>query len=138
MIDIDALRPGFKVPVFRREGTLHHWNRFAAVNDEFADHHMDDAAGRHEGFSAAFIMAPLEHAYLHAMLRDWLGEQGRIVSIDIRLRNPLTRGRWITAGGEITEVRRQGAELICHLEVWEIDDLDTRLASGPAVVAITP
>ena len=89
MTATDLLTEGYPLPGFVRKGTLHHWNRYAAVNDEFADHHMDDEAGRHEGFAGAFIMGPLEHDYVHAMLRTAIGEEGRIVRVDIRLRNPL-------------------------------------------------
>ena len=136
MIDVNTIKVGDQVPEFKREGTYFHWNRFAAVNDEFAGHHMDDEVGRHEGFDAAFIMAPLEHAYLHAMLRDWMDHLGRIVRIDIRLKAPLLRGRWLTAGGEVTGVRREGGEVFVDLEVWEVDDQGTRLAPGTATIAL--
>jgi hypothetical protein len=135
MIDVESLQPGDPVPTFSREGTLHHWNRFASVNDEYADHHMDDEVGRAEGFPASFIMAPLEHAYFHNMLRDWIGDQGRIVRIDIKLRNPLIRGRTLTAGGEVTGIRREDGEVLVDLDIWEDDDEGTRLAPGVAVVA---
>jgi len=135
-MDIASVKVGDELPVFEREGSLHHWNRFAAVNDEFADHHMDDEAGRSEGFEASFIMAPLEHAYLHAMLRGWMGEEGRIVRCDIRLRSPLLRGRTLTAGGRVTEIRREGDEVFIDLEVWEADDQGTMLVPGAATVAV--
>jgi hypothetical protein len=80
-------------------------------------------------------MAPLEHAYFHAMLRDWMGDRGRIVRIDIKLRNPLVRGRVFTAGGEVTAVRREGDDVIVDLDIWADDDQGTRLAPGVAVVA---
>jgi acyl dehydratase len=136
-IDVRSLAVGDEIPVWEREGTLHHWNRFAAVNDEFADHHMDDDAGRHEGFEGAFIMAPLSHAYLHAMLRQWMGDDGRIVSIEMRLRSPLLRGRTLRAGGTVTGVRSEGEELFVDLDVWEVDDQGTRLGQGPATVAFS-
>jgi len=136
MIDVSSVAVGDELPAFERQGTLHHWNRFAAVNDEFADHHMDDEAGRSEGFPASFIMAPLEHAYLHAMLRAWMGDEGRIVALDIRLRSPLLRGRTLTAGGRVTALRHDGDYVVVDLEVWEVDDQGTRLAPGSATVAI--
>lgn len=131
-----GIRVGDRPPHFSREGTLHHWNRFAAVNDEFAGHHMDDEVGRREGFLAAFIMAPLESAYLHAMLRDWLGEEARILALKIRLRTPLTRGKTLVAGGEVTGVRREENEDIIDLKVWEVDEEGLQLVSGTATVAV--
>ena len=84
-IDVDGLKPGYAIPEWEREGPLH---RVAAVDGDFSDHHIDDEAGRHEGFEGAFIIAPLSHAYLHGMLREWIGEQGRIIGIDTRLKRP--------------------------------------------------
>ena len=136
MITSPLLTEGYTLPEFVREGTLHHWNRYAAVNDEFADHHMDDESGRHEGFAAAFIMGPLEHDYVHAMLRTAIGEEGRIVRVDIKLRNPLLRGRTLIAGGAVTAVRPEGGENLIDLDVWEDDDQGLRLTVGSATVAL--
>jgi acyl dehydratase len=114
---------------------LLHWARYGAVNPvHIVGHHFDDDVARREGFDAAFIMAPLEHAYLHAMLRAWMGGQGRVLSLNIRLRRPLLRGRTLTAGGKVTDVRRQAGEVIVQLEVWETDDLGELLAPGTAEV----
>ena len=98
---IESIVEGLELPVFTREGTLLHWVHYAAVNPaHIVGHHLDDEVGRREGFAAAFIMAPLEHAYLHAMLRQWMEGRGRVHRLDIRLRRPLLRGRWLTAGGD--------------------------------------
>jgi hypothetical protein len=135
-MDTKALAPGTRVPPFSRKGTFQHWNRFAAVNDEYADHHMDDDVGRHEGFDAAIGMAPLTFSYAQAMLREWLGEDGRIVSLTIRLRSPFLRGRTLTLAGEVREVRREDDELIADVEVWADDDLGVRIVLGEARVAV--
>jgi acyl dehydratase len=134
-VDVASLTPGQPIPPWQRVGSLEHWNRFAAVNYEFAGHHMDDEVGRREGFAAAFIMAPFSHAYLHAMLREWIGEQGRIVNIDMRLKNPLLRDRTLTAGGEVTSVRQEDGEVFVDLKIWQVDDQQTQLAVGTAIVA---
>src|SRR5262245_23906663 len=93
-VNLEAVAIGDELPTFSREGTLLHWARYAAVNPaHIVGHHLDDDVARYEGFDAAFIMAPLEHAYLHAMLRRWMGPRGRVQSLSIRLRRPLLRGR---------------------------------------------
>ena len=134
--DVDALEPGQRIPTWRRAGTFDAWNRFAAVSGDFSGHHMDDDVGRHEGFAGAFIAAPFSHAYLHGMLREWLPEDGRIVTVDMRLKNPLLRGRTLEAGGEITAVHREGDEVIVALEIWQVDDEGTSLGVGTATVAL--
>lgn len=136
-LDRDAIQTGDEMPIWEREGSLQHWNRFAAVNDEFAGHHMDDEVGRYEGFDAAFVMAPLSHAYFHALLREWLGDRGRIVTVDMRLKNPLLKGRTLRAGGQVTSVDLSSDdEVLVELEVWEIDDQDVPLGAGTATVAL--
>lgn len=135
-IDVAALAPGQSLPEWIRDGSLQHWNRFAAVDGIFSDHHMDDESGRHEGFEGAFISAPFLHAYLHAMLRDWMGEQGRIVDVDMRLKHPLIRGRVLTQGAEVTAVGAEGDETVVELRVWQVDDLEHQVGVGTATVAL--
>ncbi len=136
MIDVAALAPGSAIPAFSRRGSFQAWTRFAAVNYEIADHHMDDEVARHEGFPSAFAMAPLTFSYVQAMLRDWVGDQGRIVSVAIRLRAPFLRGRLLTATGVVTALRPHGDELLVDADVWADDDEGTRLVVGTATVAL--
>ena len=41
------------------------------------------------------------------MFREWLSDEGRIVTVDMRLKNPLLRGRTLEAGGEVTARRAE-------------------------------
>ena len=130
-----ALAPGDEIPTISREGRLEVWTRFAAVNDEFAAHHMDDEVCRHEGFPAAFGMAPLSFALVHTLLRDWLMAgfpDGRIVSVSIRLLSLWLRGRQMTLGATVQTVKGDAVSL----DVWAKDDLDTRILSGTATVSL--
>ena len=61
-MDIQQQQPGSSVPPFERTPGFHHWNRYAAVNSEFVDHHMDDEAGRASGYPGAFGMGNLAFA----------------------------------------------------------------------------
>jgi acyl dehydratase len=135
MIDVARIAVGDELALWEREGTFQHWNRFAAVNYEFGDHHMDDEVGRHEGFDGAFMMAPLQHAFLHALLREWMEGQGRIVSVKMRLRSPLLRGRTLRASGTVIAVRHQEDEVFVDLDLDEVDDAGTAIGPGSATVA---
>ena len=127
-----SIAVGDTVAELRRPGSLQLWNRLAGVNDEFADHHLDDEVGRHEGFPSAFGMAPLTFALLQTMLRDWVGDDGRLVSVSIQLRSPWLRGRTLVAGGQVTTI--DGS--MVHLDVWADDDTGTRLVKGDACVEL--
>ena len=135
MAPIRKFAPGDTVTPFVREGTFQHWNRYAGVNYEFADHHMDDDVGRHEGFGAAFGMGPLIHAYVHTMLRQWIdADLGRVTGVSIQLRSPFLRGRTLTATGSVKAVRAEGGEQHVDLDVWADNDKGERLAIGTAQV----
>ena len=79
MTDPLQIQIGDELPAFVRETGLDNWNHYAAVNDEFVPIHMDDEAGKAAGYPSAFGMGALQWAYLHDLLRSWIGEDGRIL-----------------------------------------------------------
>jgi acyl dehydratase len=129
------LAVGEELPVFTRQTGFANWNRYAAVNDEFVPIHMDDEAGKVAGNPGAFGMGNLQWSYLTAMLRDWMGGDGRIVSLACQFRSPNLKGQVVTARGKITGVREQGDETLVDLEVSTVANGDTVLAPGTATVA---
>ena len=128
---------GDKLPPFVREGTIEHWNRFAAVNCEFAPHHWDFEVAENEGFAAPFAMAPLQLAFFHAMLRDWLGDAGRIVSISAKLRGPFFKNQTLTATAQVTALEKTDEETYVHLELNQADATNRPIAVGQAQVALS-
>ena len=135
-VDPATIAVGDELPSFQREGTFHHWNRYAAVNDEFVPIHMDDGAGQEAGYDSAFGMGNIQWAYLHNMLRAWVGEQGRILKLGVQFRSPFLRGRTTTAHGTVTAVRPEGNDVLVDLDVWTIDDKGNKMAPGTATVAV--
>ena len=129
------LVPGHELPVFVRETGFHNWNRFAAVNDEFAIIHMDDEAGREAGYPNAFGMGNLQWAYLHNLLREWLAPEGRIVKMDCQFRGANDKGQTVTARGRITSVSAAGEQMLVELDVWTESE-GRPLAVGHATVAV--
>ena len=138
MIDRSAVIPGFRIPTFSRGGTYHHWNRFAAANYEFADHHMDDEVGRLEGFEGAIGMGPLIFAYMHCMLRDWIELEGGVVtSVRFNLRSPFLRRKTLLAGGIVKEVSEaDDGALNLSLDIWADDNDGIRLVDGTATASL--
>jgi len=129
-------RAGDELPPFVRTTGLANWNRYAAVNDEFVPIHMDDEAGRAAGYPTAFGMGNLQWAYLHNLVRDWLGEHGAIVSVSCQFRAPNTKGMTVTARGVVTAVREEDGRRLADLDIWTEDDQGTKLAPGSAVVEL--
>jgi acyl dehydratase len=129
-------RVGEELPTFERMAGFHAWNRFAAVNEEFVPIHMDDEAGRRAGNPAAFAMGNLQVSYLHALLRQWIGDDGRIVSVACQMRAPNLRGLRTIARGQVTAVREENGETLVDLDVRTETEEGTVLAPGTATVAL--
>jgi acyl dehydratase len=137
---------GEELPVFTRTTGFPVWNRFAAVNDEFVPIHMDDAAGQAAGMPGAFGMGNLQLAYLHNLVREWLGERGRILRMQCRFRSVNHKGQQVTARGRVTSVQQQTVQqqtvqqqtagLVVELDVWTEDQDGNQLAPGSCTVQI--
>src|SRR5580698_5860019 len=96
---------GEEIPAFVRQTGFPNWNRYAAVNDEFVPIHMDDEAGRAAGNGAAFGMGNLQWSYLHNVVREWMGDEGRIERLTCQFRAPNLKGQTVMGRGRVTEVR---------------------------------
>ena len=136
-VDRDTVTVGTELPVFVRTTGFHNWNRYAAVNDEFVPIHMDDDAGRAQGFPGAFGMGNLMWSYLHNLVRDWMGDDGRIVAMGCSFRSPNLRDMTVEARGTVTAVRDENGERLVDLELGVVDhdNPDTVLVPATATVA---
>jgi acyl dehydratase len=127
---------GQTLPELRRTTGFANWNRYAAVNHEFVPIHMDDEAGRAAGYPTAFGMGNLQWAYLHNLVRQWLGDEGRIVRLACQFRAPNTRGMTVTARGVVTARRTEAGTELIDLEIWTEDQDGNKLAPATATVAL--
>ena len=100
------------------------------MNDEFVPIHMDDEAGRAQGFPGAFGMGNLMWSYLHNLVRDWMGDNGRIVAMGCSFRSPNLRGMTVEARGTVTAVRDEGGERLVDLELVVVDHDNARHRAG--------
>jgi acyl dehydratase len=130
------VRAGDELPEFTRRTDLANWNRFAAVNDEFSGQHMDDAGGQRAGFPTAIGMGYLLWSYLHNVLRDWLGNHGRIVQASCQFRAPNLRGQTVTARAKVVRVTETDAGTRVELDLWVESDEPVTLCRGQAVVML--
>jgi acyl dehydratase len=112
------------------------WNRYAAVNDEFVPIHMDDAEGQRAGYPTAIAMGRLQWSYVHRLLRDELGDGGRIVSVSLQFRGPTLRGVGFTVSATVVATRASAHEQLVDLDVAIHDADGVLLAPGTATVAI--
>ena len=129
----NAITEGASIGTFERETGFPTWNRYAAVNDEFVPIHMDDAAGAEAGMGAAFGMGNLQLSYLHNLVRNWMGDAGRIQKLSAQFRKPNLKGV-VTASGTVTSVTPGADGIVVELEVETVDAAGDKIAPGRATV----
>jgi acyl dehydratase len=113
-----------------------HWNRFAAVNDEFIPMHMDDEAGRASGQAGAFGMGNLRWSYLLNALRDWAGDEADVRELSVQFRAINNKDDVLRTHAVVTEKRQENGDNLVVLEVDVLNQKDEKTTPGRAVVAL--
>ncbi|GAA0984369.1 hypothetical protein GCM10009555_057990 [Acrocarpospora macrocephala] len=125
MLAASDIRAGTPLPPWTRRTDSMNWNRYAAVNDEFIDIHMDDEAARSAGNDqGAFGMGNLRLAYLHNALHAAFGDDAIVTELECRYRSVNQKGDVLTVIGVVTDARWTDGDLVVRL------DLDIHNAGG--------
>jgi acyl dehydratase len=128
---------GDHLPAWSRTTDVMHWNRYAAVNDEFVPFHMDDEAGRRAGNpQGAFGMGNLRYAYLANALRDWIGDEAEVREIGCQYRAINQKHDTLTVVGEVVEKSVVDGENRVKLAVNVTNQAGEATCPGHAVVVL--
>jgi acyl dehydratase len=127
---------GQEIPAFTRETDFMHWNRYAAVNEEFVYIHMDDEAGKAAGQGAAFGMGNLRWAYVLNALRAWIGDEAEVRELSLQFRAVNHKHDVLRTSGVVTEKKQENGENLVVLEVNVLNQKDEKTAPGRAVVVL--
>jgi acyl dehydratase len=134
--ELIQLTEGDELTPFVRHADLANFNRYAAVNDEFIDFHMDDDAAVAKGFPKAIGMGNLTFAWLHSMLHESLKDRGRILRIATEFRTPVLRGDTVTCRGKILSSEPLGDGVVYEVEIWAENQRGERLTKASARIAV--
>jgi 3-methylfumaryl-CoA hydratase len=75
--------------------------------------HFDEPYAREvEGYPGLVLAGPMLGDWLHQCVEEWLGDDGRIVSIDYSNRQASYVGETLTSGGTILALRPDSSELV--------------------------
>jgi len=95
--------------------------------------HFDEPYARDvEGYPGLVIAGPMLGDWLHQCLEEWLGDAGRIVSIDYSNRVASSIGETLTAGGSV--VTRDTSTRRATVDVWIKNEKDEVITPGTAIV----
>ncbi len=128
---------GDALPEWSRQTDFMHWNRYAAVNDEFVYIHMDDEAGRKAlNEQGAFGMGNLRYAYIVNALQAWIGDEAQVREIGCQFRAINQKHDVLTVVGEVTETRVVDGEHQVVLTIDVVNQHGDKTCPGHAVVAV--
>ena len=128
---------GDEMPVWSRQTDFMHWNRYAAVNDEFVPFHMDDEAGRRAGNKeGAFGMGNLRYAYLVNALRDWIGDEAEVREIGCQYRAINQKNDTLSVVGKVVEKEIVAGENRIKLTTNVMNQNGEATCPGHAVVVL--
>lgn len=127
---------GDAVPSLARVTDLAHWNRYAAVNDEFIPIHMDPGAAQAAGQPDVFGMGNLRLGYLHAALDDWLDDRGDIAELGCQFRALNFKGDELSAGGTVSAVETRDGLKRIDLDLAVVNQSGENTAPGTASLVL--
>ena len=128
---------GDEMPTWSRTTDFMHWNRYAAVNDEFVYIHMDDEAGRAAlNEQGAFGMGNLRFAYLVNALSDWIGDEAEIRELGCQYRGINQKNDTLTVVGKVTEKKVEDGEHRVYLDMNVENDSGEGTCPAHAVLAL--
>jgi hypothetical protein len=133
----DDVKVGDDLPAFVKQTDFMHWNRYAAVNDEFVYIHMDDEAGKNGGNAqGAFGMGNLRWAYLQNMIRDWMGDEAEVKEMSVQYRAINQKHDVLTCTGKVTEKKTEGGENLVRMDINVMNQDGKGTTPGYAVVSL--
>lgn len=135
-LHFEDVQEGQAIPPFQRQTDLMHWNRFAAVNDEFVQIHMDDEAAKKAGMQGAFGMGNIRYAYILNMLRAWIGINGDIRRLDVQHRAISYKHDILTASGKVTKKHMKDGKHFVDLDVEVTNQKNEKTTLGTATVEV--
>jgi acyl dehydratase len=128
---------GDDMPSWSRTTNFMHWNRYAAVNDEFVPFHMDDEDGRKAGNEqGAFGMGNLRYAYLVNALRDWIGDEAEVREIGCQYRAINQKNDTLSVVGKVVEKEVVDGENRVKLTTNVMNQAGEATCPGHAVVVL--
>lgn len=133
----EDVKVGDEIPKWVKQTDFMHWNRYAAVNDEFVYIHMDDESGKNAGNAqGAFGMGNLRWAYLHNMLREWAGDEAEMKEMSVQYRAINQKHDTLTCTGKVTEKKTENGENLVRLDINVMNQDGKGTTPGYAVLAL--
>jgi acyl dehydratase len=134
----EEVEPALARPALGPTTAFGHWNRYAAVNDEFIDVHMEREAAQAAGQPDVFGMGNLRIAYVHNAIHRWLSGGGDLVEFACQFRALNLKGDRLRTRAVVTGKEKRDGAPLATLEVDVRNQRDESTMPGSATVIFFP
>jgi acyl dehydratase len=132
----EDVQEGEAIPTFARTSELLTWSRYAGATGDFYGIHLDPAVARATGQPDVFGPASLRFAYVHCMLRAWIGEAGWVHQVECQYRGMNFKGDVLTCHGKVTRKYVEDDQHFIDLEVSVLNQKGEETTPGTATVIL--
>lgn len=88
------------------------------------------------GMPGPYDNGPQRIGFVGSSVTNWMGDDGELKELSVRLKLPVIFGDITYTGGQVTGKRRDGDGYLVDLELWARNQLGQTTAVGKAVVAL--
>jgi acyl dehydratase len=118
-----SAKPGDALPAMVIEITPTRVVAGAIASRDFMPVHHDRDYANQQGAPDIFMNILTDTAYCSRFLTDWAGPDAMIKNLAIRLGVPVHPGHTLTYTGEVTEVGREGDEIVIDVALRALNEL---------------
>jgi hydroxyacyl-ACP dehydratase HTD2-like protein with hotdog domain len=127
-----SVHVGDELPPLTKNASRAQLFLFSAATNNPHRIHYDREYAAVEGHPDVLVHGPLQGAWLHQFVADWVGPAGRVLELSWQNRGRAFPERELTFGGRVTSIEGDRVSL----DVWEQDDTGAILMPGKATVRL--
>lgn len=121
---------GEELPELVKHPTTRQLVQYAGAQGDFYEIHYDQDFARGVALPGVILHGLLKAAFLGQLVTDWLGDRGRLKTLEVSYRGIDVPGRTYRCRGRVTGVEGDQVEV----EVWGEDSDGNRTTVGSATV----
>lgn len=98
--------------------------------------HYDRPYAESEGYPGVLVQSHLHGAFLARLCTDWMGESGRLASLEVSVRRHAVAGERLVCRGRVAKKETAGDEGLATVALEEVKESGEICAVGEAMIAL--
>jgi acyl dehydratase len=126
------VKVGDEIPELVKHPTTRQLVQYAGAQGDFYEIHYDQEYARSVALPGVILHGLLKAGFLGQLVTDWLGDRGRLVTLEVSYRGVDMPGHPYRCRGKVTNVDGGNVDL----EIWGEDSSGKRTTVGTATVVM--